>query len=670
MALLPKNLTPKSQTLKSLSLKSLLPNSRAMIAFAHDVIMAAASFVLSLGLRVGFEFDAYHAQVLLPGTLIFTLTAAVVFLAMRLYRGIWRYASMNDLVQLAKAVTILLALFAVEMFLFFRLEGVPRSMPFINWLVLLAMLGGPRFVYRLIRDRRFDWHLHETHSSRVPVLLVGAGDAAELFIRAAARGEGTSYRAVGIVSDNASRVGRQLHGITVLGTVDEIETVVQDLSGANRPQRLVLTKDIASAELQNLLLTAERLGMTVARVGRVDDLKLSPAAGETERLAIRPIAIEDLLGRPQQPLDRAAVVNLIEGKRVLITGAGGSIGSELVRQIAAIGPAEVVLVENSEFALYAIEREMVERFASIPRHAVIADVRDRLRIDQVFAHYKPELVFHAAALKHVPLVEDNPCEGLLTNAIGTRHVADACENAHVAVMVMISTDKAVNPTNIMGASKRIAETYVQALDLRRGEAPGTRFVTVRFGNVLGSTGSVVPLFQRQLAAGGPLTVTHPDMTRYFMTIREAVELVLQASTLGAGSGANSGAGADTNGHNADGKIFVLDMGEPVKIVDLAKQMIRLAGLKPDRDIQIQFTGTRPGEKLFEEVFHGAEAPAPTPMPGVLLASPRTQDVTEVSAVLERLTAAARAEDLATLKAAILELVPEYAAPETDAGQGE
>ncbi|MCR4376784.1 MAG: polysaccharide biosynthesis protein [Rhodospirillales bacterium] len=656
----------------TLSPKSLLPNPRAMIAFGHDVVMAALSFGLSLGLRTGFEFDALHGQVLLPGTVIFTLTAAVVFLAMRLYRGIWRYASMNDLVQLAKAVTILMALFALEMFLFFRLEGVPRSMPFINWFVLLAMLGGPRFVYRLIRDRRFDWQLHENNSKRIPVLLVGAGDAAELFIRSAKRSENANYRPVGIVAESANRVGRQLHGVTVLGTIDELETVVKGLSRANHPRRLVLTKDSPTgAELQALLVTAERLGMTVARMGRMDDLKMDPAAGEAERLAIRPIAIEDLLGRPQQPLDRAAMASLVQGKRVLITGAGGSIGSELVRQIAAIGPAEVVLVENSEFALYTIEREMIEHFAHLPRHAVIADVRDRLRIDQVFAHYKPELVFHAAALKHVPLVEDNPCEGIITNAIGTRHVADACENAGVAVMVMISTDKAVNPTNIMGATKRIAETYVQALDLRRGKNAGTRFVTVRFGNVLGSTGSVVPLFQRQLAAGGPLTVTHPDMTRYFMTIREAVELVLQASTLGVGQ---NNTGADANTHSADGKIFVLDMGKPVKIVDLAKQMIRLAGLKPDTgqggDIQIQFTGTRPGEKLFEEVFHGAEAPVPTQMPGVLLASPRTQDVAEVSAVLERLEAAARAEDVSTLKSAILDLVPEYAPPPADEGQGE
>lgn len=390
--------------------------------------------------------------------------------------------------------------------------------------------------------------------------------------------------------------------------------------------------------------------MTLARMPRVHDLK----SGATDEVRIQPIAIEDLLGRPQQPLDRAGMAALVKGKRVLVTGAGGSIGSELVRQVADIGPAELVLVENSEFALYQADREMAERHADMARHAVIADVRDRERIEQVFNHYKPELVFHAAALKHVPLVEDNPFEGILTNAIGTRHVADACEAADVNVMVMISTDKAVNPTNIMGATKRIAETYVQALDLRRGANEGTRFVTVRFGNVLGSTGSVVPLFQRQLAEGGPITVTHPDMTRYFMTIREAVELVLQASSLGAGS------------HATDGKIFVLDMGEPVKIVDLARQMIRLAGLTPGVDIEIQYTGTRPGEKLFEEIFHGSEPPAPTEAAGILLAAPRTQDVDEVNAVLAKLEAAAHGGDLGGLMDAIAALVPEYAPPADDA----
>jgi len=630
--------------------KALMMKPRNLIAFIHDVIMAALSFGVSMILRIGDVFGPFHGKILLTGTAAFTATAAVVFLSLRMYRGIWRYASMNDLVTLAKAVTILMLVFSLEMFFFFRLEGVPRSLPVINWFVLLAMLGGPRFLYRILKDRRFDWHLDLNATPKIPVLLVGAGDEAELFIRAAARSNTSPYRPVGIVAESPGRVGRQIHDVSVLGTVADIETIVPTFAGEDRPQRLVLTKaDIKGAGVRELLHMAQSLGMTVARMPRVDDLK----SDDDQDVRIRPIAIEDLLGRPQQPLDRGSMAKLVANKRVLITGAGGSIGSELARQVAAIGPQELVLVENSEFALYLIDREMAGQSPDMARHAVIADVRDRTRIDQVFSHYKPELVFHAAALKHVPLVEDNPFEGMLTNAIGTRNVADACEAADVNVMVMISTDKAVNPTNIMGATKRIAETYVQALDLRRGQDAGTRFVTVRFGNVLGSTGSVVPLFQKQLEAGGPLTVTHPDMTRYFMTIREAVELVLQASALGVTS------------HATTGKLFVLDMGEPVKIVELARQMIRLAGLQPDDDIEIQFTGTRPGEKLFEEIFHGAEPPVPTAAPGVLLASPRIHDVEDVRRTLDQLEAAARSEDRTGLLGAIAKLVPEYAPPPAD-----
>ncbi|MEG3616906.1 nucleoside-diphosphate sugar epimerase/dehydratase [Magnetovibrio sp. PR-2] len=612
--------------------------------------MAAVSFGISMVLRLGDVDSVLASHTLIPGTVIFSVTAALVFLSLRMYRGIWRYASMNDLFNMSRAVTLLIIIFSVEMFLFFRLEGVPRSVPVINWFVLLALLGGPRFLYRTLKDRRYDWHLNLNATRKIPVLLVGAGDAAEVFIRTAQRSENFSYRPVGIVSESQNRVGRFMHNVEVLGTVHDLENVVDQLKDEDRPQRLVLSKDnIKGASVRELMDVAQQRGLTIGRIPRVDDLH----SGEEQQMRLRPIAIEDLLGRPQQPLDRDAMAALVKNKRVLITGAGGSIGSELVRQVAAIGPTELVLVENSEYALYLIDQEVGKAHAELTRHAVIADVRERERIDHVFERYKPELVFHAAALKHVPLVEDNPFEGILTNAQGSRIVADACETAGVHMMVMISTDKAVNPTNIMGATKRIAETYVQALDLRRGRDTGTRFVTVRFGNVLGSTGSVVPLFKKQLEAGGPLTVTHPDMTRYFMTIHEAVELILQASAMGGSS------------HATDGKLFVLDMGEPVKIVELARQMIRLAGLEPDLDIEIQFTGTRPGEKLFEEIFHGAEPPVPTDAPGILLASPRTQDVDHVRAVLDTLDTAARAENLDDLMNALKVLVPEYAPPPQD-----
>jgi FlaA1/EpsC-like NDP-sugar epimerase len=362
---------------------------------------------------------------------------------------------------------------------------------------------------------------------------------------------------------------------------------------------------------------------------------------------VRPIAIEDLLGRPQMPLDRDAMRAMVAGRRVAVTGAGGSIGSELVRQVAGFAPAELVLIEQSEFNLYTIEAEVRAAHAGLPCPAVLADVRDRRRIARLFETCRPEVVFHAAALKHVPLVELNPFEGVATNVGGTVNVADAAVAAGAGAVVVISTDKAINPTSVMGASKRIAERYCQALDLRGAAAGGTRFVTVRFGNVLGSTGSVVPLFQRQIAAGGPVTVTHPEMRRYFMTTREAVELVLQAAALGLGDGAFGG------------KVFVLDMGEPVRILDLARQMIRLSGLRPDADIEIAFIGLRPGEKLFEELFHAGEDTVPTDVDGILLAAPMAGDVDALAPDLAALAAACAAADAAALFGGIRHLVPEF-----------
>jgi O-antigen biosynthesis protein WbqV len=399
-----------------------------------------------------------------------------------------------------------------------------------------------------------------------------------------------------------------------------------------------------------VLELAESVGATLARLPSLTDFRTSLG----DDIEIKPVAVEDLLGRPQTVLDRASMKALVHGKRVLVTGAGGTIGSELVRQIAAFAPARLAMVDASEFHLYEIDLELHERFPELDRRAVLADVRDAGRIRRILAEETPELVFHAAALKHVPVVEAHTEEGVLTNAVGTRVVADACRANDVAAMVLISTDKAVNPSSLMGATKRIAESYCQALDIIESARPGgTRFVTVRFGNVLGSTGSVVPLFQRQLAAGGPLTVTHPDMTRYFMTVREAVELVLEASVLGLGSG------------RRDGEIYVLDMGEPVHIIDLARQMILLAGLEPELDIKIEITGLRPGEKLFEEVLHDAEAVEPTAYPGILLAAPRTADHALLARALDELEAASRAGDRAEAIAIVRRLVPEYQPPDED-----
>jgi FlaA1/EpsC-like NDP-sugar epimerase len=625
------------------------------VAYAHDIVMAALSFAVSLYLRVGGGI-AFYSEVLIYGTALMAVVAATVFWSLRLYRGIWRYASANDLLALTRAATLVIVIFVPALFVLTRAESLPRSVPIINWFVLIFMIGAPRFVYRIAKDRRFGLLQPNHDPQSIPVLLAGAGDGAELFIRAAHRSKLQLYRAVAMVSEGEGRVGRNIHGIDVLGTFDEIPQVVAELERAGqRPQRLIFTRDdIDGATIRKLVDTADALGMTVARLPRLVEFRDGPA----EQIDIRPVAIEDLLGRPQTVLDRDAMRRLIAGRRILVTGAGGTIGSELVTQICGLDPVHITLLDSGEFNLYRIDLEVADAHPDLPRRAVLADVRDRVRLERVIREMRPELVFHAAALKHVPMVELNPFEGVLTNAVGTRNVADACRAAGVAAMVQISTDKAVNPTSVMGATKRIAESYCQAVDIgERRAARGrdhTRFVTVRFGNVLGSTGSVVPLFQRQLAAGGPLTVTHEGVMRYFMTVREAVELVLQATVLGSTG-------------EAAGKLFVLDMGEPVRIIDLARQMIRLAGKRPNIDIPIKITGLRPGEKLFEEIFHGAEPLLPTACKGILLAAPRTGDAGALGAAIDELAATCARGDLPALQSQLRRLVPEYQASAETAG---
>lgn len=624
---------------------------RSQIAFVHDVTMAAVSLPAALYLRVGDGVVFYNPQNILFSASVFTVIAAVSFWFFGLYRGIWRYASLNDLTRIAKAVTIAVGLLFLVLFLTVRLDWLPRSTPIIQWFLLMALLGGSRLIYRIAKDKTSAREMVRQGTHRLPVLLIGAGDEAEAFIRETRRSANTAFDVVGIVSLTDSRVGRNMHGVDVLATVDRLEEILGKLANSKRglPRRLVLTGDaLRHEDITKWVEIADQKGITLARLPKLNDLR----EGLADPLQIRPVAIEDLLGRPQARLDREKVRQMIAGHRVLVTGAGGSIGSELVRQIAAYGPESLTLLDAGEYNLYAIDMEMAEKYPDLPRESILGDVRDRTRIDQVFAKQKPEIVFHAAAYKHVPLVEHNPNEGILTNTLGTRNVAEACRAAGVGTMVLISTDKAVNPANVMGASKRLAECYCQALETLPADQRGpTRFVTVRFGNVLGSTGSVVPLFRRQLEAGGPLTVTHEGITRYFMTIAEAVELVLQAAELG------------KHGVTDGGKIFVLDMGRPVKIIDLARQMILLSGLRPGKDIDVKVTGLRPGEKLYEELFHDGEPPEPTETDGVMLAAPRVVDYALIKQVFDELGQSAVNRDTHKTLELMGRLVPEFQPPE-------
>ena len=610
------------------------------IAMAHDVIMAALSFLVSLYIRLGEEIFVYPADFILLGTVLWASIAFAVCFGLGLYRGIWRYASMNDLSALMRGATITTLIFLCTLFLLTRLEAYPRSVLIVNWFVFIIFLGGPRLAYRMMKDRNLSHILERSNVQKIPVILVGADNEAELFIREMIRNPNSNYQVVGLLDETGRRIGQKIHGIRVMGGIEDLPKTVQKLKKKSlSPQRILIVRDhLKGDQLRQLLNLSDDLAIPVSRIPRLTDFldKIDQA------MAFRPIPVEDLLGRPQHPLNRELIESFVTKKRVLITGAGGSIGSELVRQVASFAPSEICLCDYSEHALYQITQECSENVTNSTVHSKLLDVRNRDHVDAILSDFQPDIVFHAAALKHVPVVEAQPLEGLKTNTVGTMNVADSCVAHNVPRMVMISTDKAINPTNVMGASKRLAELYCQALDI---EDHKTQFVTVRFGNVLGSSGSVVPLFQRQISKGGPLTVTDPEITRYFMTIREAVSLVLQAASM------------DTR--KQAGKIYVLDMGEPVKIYDLAKQMIRLAGFKPEEDIEITFTGLRPGEKMYEELFYESEDLKQTSHETILLAQPKTMAHSALSKKLKTLQTKILKQDAPAAMKILKDLVPEY-----------
>lgn len=616
----------------------------AHFACLHDVCMASISIAIALLIVPGNLTAVSGNAGFQADILVFTFLALAAFLIFRPYRSLWRYTSLSDLLSILTVSTIV----ALSYLTIDRTVG-PLSVAswgtYINaWLFMVVLMSGPRVAARLAAAPSGGARAGG-RDDHVNLLLLGAGDSSELFLRALGRDPASRFRVVGIVDEMGANFRRSIHGVEVLGSPGNLEIVVQKLDRkGKRPTRLVITEEhLSPASLKSMLDEAERLGLTLSRAPRLTELR----ADVDRRVEVKPIAIEDLLGRPQTLLDRGSMRDLCHGARVLVTGAGGTIGSELVRQISAFSPEEIILVDNSEFHLYGIDMEVRERFPDVTRNVIMADVRDRTRIFDVFEKHRPALVFHAAAMKHVPMVEMHPSEGVLTNIRGTRNIADAARAAGVSAMVLISTDKAVNPTSVMGATKRVAECYCQALDIETAPENGTRFLTVRFGNVLGSTGSVVPLFQKQLAQGGPLTVTHPAVTRYFMTTREAVALVLQASALG------------TRSQEHRGSIYTLEMGSAVRIQDLARQMIRLAGLRPGEDIDILYTGLRPGEKLYEEPLHQSEELLPTELDGILLASPRTADFAMLERLISKLIDVAATSKVDEALKLIRTVVPEY-----------
>lgn len=631
-----------------LTIKNFL--NKSLIAFIYDVTMAAAALLLSLFLRVGMDITSYNPLYVAQHVIVYTFVCMSVFFWTQLYRNVWRYVSIRELLAVAKAVSLAIALYIPLSLLMSRTQSLPRSVPIICWFITFALLGGGRFIYRISQDWIEKCKQITPSSPKKKILLIGVNDQADLFIRETQRSSHSKYEILGLIDDQKSRIGRRIHGIAVLGTIENLAHIIKKLREDDLNPEILVMANPKPDHIRTLMDLSEKMEMFLAQLPQLSDLTHTKGDGA---ISLKPVALEDLLGRPQASLDRSSMAGLIVGQCVLVTGAGGSIGGELVKQICAFKPARIILLDHSEYLLYTIDLEIKEKHPRLPRMMALADITDANRIEQIINTEKPELVFHAAALKHVPIAESNPIETVLTNVIGTKNLAEACRNNHVRAMIVISTDKAINPTNVMGATKRIAEKYCQALDIeelarsRITKEKGTRYITVRFGNVLGSTGSVIPLFQRQLKRGGPLTVTDRNMRRYFMTLHEAVELVLQSAALGVCDGAQAG------------YIFVLDMGEPVKIYDLARQMIRLAGFRPEIDIKISYTGRRPGEKMYEELFYQNEQLQPTRIPSIHIGKPSAENYRKLVKVLKELEILARNHNSPETLRLLKQLVPEY-----------
>ncbi len=599
--------------------------SRSM-AFCHDLLVIPFAWFGAYWFRFNLgpiPHDIFAKAILIAPFLI--LIQAAAYLVFGLYRGIWRFASLPDLLRIIKAVALGSALSALCVAFFLQMQFVPRSVFPLYSLFLVTFLGGSRLLYR--------WSQHHTanFANFKRVLIIGAGQAAEGLIRDLLRDTSHTYKPIAMVDDDPNKQGFEIHGVRVQGKIADLGEIVN-----RRDIELILIAmpSASSANMRRAVEFCEKTQRPFRTLPSLQDL----ASGHVSINALREVSIEDLLGREPVSLDWASISQGLTGKVVLISGGGGSIGSELCRQIALLNPAKLVVIENNEFNLYSLDLELRQKFPNLKLHINLGDVTDRVSVQRILAQHQPDAIFHAAAYKHVPLLESQLRVAVCNNILGTWILAEEAVANGVKQFTLISTDKAVNPSNVMGATKRIAEIICQNMNAKAT----THFITVRFGNVLGSAGSVVPLFRKQIAAGGPVTVTHPEITRFFMTIPEATQLILQATVMGRG-----------------GEIFVLNMGEPIKISYLAEQMIQLAGLKIGEDIEIQYTGLRPGEKLFEELFHENEKFISTGHKKILQTHCRLLEWQELHPAIEEMRRACEQDDEVILRSLLHKLVPEY-----------
>jgi FlaA1/EpsC-like NDP-sugar epimerase len=617
-----------------------MPPIRNRYFFVADVLLMPLAAAISFLLRLDIAGLQSYARTML----VFAALAAVVkpatFYLFGLYRRYWRYASANELVNIALAAltgTAVVTLLAYSLAsLVWEFPSLPRSIPFLDWLVSFPLVGGTRFAVRLVADvfsqRRHNGRPKDGRYREQRVLVMGAGDAGAMIVREMQANPGLGFVPVGLLDDNRAKVGMEIHGVPVRGTREDVPRLV----GEGRVDEVIIAMPTASGRaIREIVAICQEAGVACKTIPGIYEL----ISGQVSVRQVREVRIEDLLRREPVQIDGTETGRYLSDVVVLVTGAGGSIGAELCRQIAQYHPSKLLLLGHGENSVYNVMLELHEKFPRLAAQPLVADICNPDRLATIFARYKPEVIFHAAAHKHVPLMEINVAEAVRNNVFGTLNLLRVAEANDVRRFVLVSTDKAVNPANVMGATKRLAELLVQDAARRTGRA----YVAVRFGNVLGSRGSVVPLFQRQIAAGGPVTVTHPEMQRYFMTIPEAVQLIIQAAALGQGD-----------------EVFVLDMGEPVRIVDLATELIRLCGLEPGRDIEIAFTDPRPGERLSEALFADGEEPRPTQNEKILVAyGNNALDSETLSRHLRELELLVREGDDSRICATMQEIVPEY-----------
>jgi len=612
-------------------------NKNFWVMLTGDVFLLVAAYVLSYLLRFEFSLSTIDLAVLKKSIIPIVACKLIFFYWFKLYRGMWRYTSISDLINIIKATLVSSATIIAGILILFRFQGFPRSVFVIDAVLTLIFISGFRLIVRLFftSDHNSLTIFHKNSEEKgLRLLIIGAGDAGEKMLREIRDNARLKYEIVGFLDDDSNKAGLLIHGVPVLGLIAEAKEIVDR---ENIEEILIAISLATGKQMKRIVEICKQAKVkykTIPGVGELID-------GRVTIKSIRDVSYVDLLGREPVHLEKEKIGQYLKGKRVLVTGGGGSIGSELCRQIAHYNPACLIILDRTEKNLYDIEMDMWRDFSYIKYIPVLGDIRHKVEIEGIFKKYIPDVVFHAAAYKHVPMIETNPWEAVYNNILGTRNVIETAHDSEIERFVLVSTDKAVNPTNVMGASKRVTELIMQA----HANSGATKFMAVRFGNVVGSSGSVIPFFKKQIERGGPVTVTHPEVTRYFMTIPESVQLILQAGAMGEG-----------------GEIFVLDMGTQVKIVDIARDLIRLSGFEPERDIEIKFIGLRPGEKLYEELIVVGEEIDQTGHDKILILNHRGPDYlpkSDLDKKISELVKLADDRDAEGIKSKLKEIVPEY-----------